>query len=58
MSESETSVAEFYAPVMAGWPVEVQRLVVQHLSREFRQVTHLEDAILAVARNAVDGAPS
>jgi hypothetical protein len=58
MSESEPSVADFYAPVLAGWPVEVQRLVVRHLSRDFKQVADLEEAILAVARNTVKGGPS
>ena len=59
MSESESSsVADFYGPVLAGWPVEVQRLVVRHLSRDFKQVADLEEAILAVARNSVDGGAS
>ena len=53
-SESESSVADFYAPVMAAWPVEVQRLVVRHLRREFKQVANLEEAILATARTSVD----
>ena len=52
MPEPEPSVADFYAPVMAGWPVEVQRLVVQLLSREFGQASDVEDAILAVATRA------
>lgn len=52
MPESEPSVADFYAPVMAGWPVEVQRLVVRLLSRDFRRTSDLEDEILAAAHRA------
>lgn len=55
MSESEPSVADFYAPVMAGWPVEVQRLVVRLLSREFKRASELEDEILATAQHAGEG---
>lgn len=51
MSESETSVADFYAPVLARWPVEVQRLVVRLLSREFKRTSDLEDEILATAQH-------
>jgi hypothetical protein len=58
MSESEPSVADFYAPVLAGRPVVVQRLVVRHLRRDFKQVADLEEAILAVARNTVEGGSS
>lgn len=58
MPEPEPSVADFYAPVMAGWPVEVQRLVVQLLSREFRQASEVEEAILAVAKRAEEGGTS
>lgn len=49
MSDSEPSVAEFYAPVMGGWSVEVQRLVVRLLSRDIKRSSDLEDEILAAA---------
>ena len=52
MSAPEESVAEFYAPVLADKPAEVQRLVVRLLNREFKQANELEDEIMAAAQSA------
>ena len=49
---SEEPVAEFYRPVMADRPTEVQRLVVNLLRGEFKLATDLEARIMAVAQSA------
>ena len=54
MTESEESVADFYAPVMAPWSSEVQRLVVRLLGGELKQAIELEDAIMAAAQETAD----
>lgn len=54
MTASEESVADFYAPVMAPWPPEVQRLVVRLLGGELKQAIELEDAIMAAAQATAD----
>lgn len=51
MPEPEETVAEFYAPVMAGRPQVVQSLVVRLLRRDFKQTGDLEDEIIAAARS-------
>lgn len=56
MTASEESVADFYAPVMAPWSLEVQRLVVRLLRGDLRQAIDLEGAIMAVAQSTADEA--
>ena len=55
MTNSEESVSDFYAPVMALWPTKVQRLVVRLLSGELKQAVELEDAIMDAAESTADG---
>ena len=50
MTESEESVGDFYRPVLQRWPVEVQRLTMQLLSRKLKHTVELENAIMSVAR--------
>ena len=50
MTESEESVANFYAPVMAPYSAKVQRLVVRLLSGELKQASELENAIMAAVQ--------
>lgn len=52
MTESDESVADFYAPVVKPWSAEVLRLVVRLLNGELTQGSELEDAIMATAQSA------
>ena len=54
MPKSEQSVAEFYAPIMASHPLNVQRIVLRLLRGEFQHSRDLENQIMEVARSCAE----
>jgi hypothetical protein len=59
MTESKSPIQNFYQPVLAKYPPEVQRLMIELLGEQSPQTFDLEAAIMKVAESIVpDGGES